>query len=195
VSPDFVIFVDGGCSANPGNIAVAAVACSPEGQVLVESARLAGHGTNNIAEYKALRHGIELANLVEVVVEQAVRAGEGTNNVAEYRALSFAVCMANLVGARRPLFLSDSMLVVQQVNGYWALRSSADLAAQHNHCTAALMRFERWTLQHIPREKNKRADWLACAALGHKRTLKKAPDVSRVECEREGRPGWAALTA
>jgi ribonuclease HI len=162
VSPDFVIFVDGGCSANPGNIAVAAVACSPEGQVLVESARLAGHGTNNIAEYKALRHGIELANLV---------------------------------GARRPLFLSDSMLVVQQVNGYWALRSSADLAAQHNHCTAALMRFERWTLQHIPREKNKRADWLACAALGHKRTLKKAPDVSRVECEREGRPGWAALTA
>jgi ribonuclease HI len=131
----------------------------------------------------------------EVVVEQAVRAGEGTSNVAEYRALSFAVCMANLVGARRPLFLSDSMLVVQQVNGFWAMRGDpgSPLALAHSRCTCALMRFDRWLLRHVPREQNRRADWLVCRLLEHKRTLKQAPAVTVVEFDDEGRPGWREL--
>lgn len=160
MQPDFVIFVDGGCSANPGDIAVAAVVCSPDYQKLVESARMAGQGTNNIAEYKALRHGIE---------------------------------MANLVGARRPMFLSDSNLVVQQVNGRWALKGNGDRSDLHAWCTSTLMKFDRWVLKHVPREQNKRADWLVCSLLGSSRTLKNPPPVAVVECDQEGRPGWSEL--
>jgi ribonuclease HI len=131
----------------------------------------------------------------EVIVEQATRAGEGTANLAEYRALSFAICMANLVGARRPVFLSDSLLVVQQVNGFWAMRGDpgSPLSRAHSQCTCALMRFDRWTLRHVPRERNRRADWLVCRLLEHKRTLKKPPPVVMVEHDGNDRPGWSSL--
>ena len=162
MNPDYVIFMDGGVTANPGTIAVAAVACSPEGELYLESSRKAGQGTNNVAEYRALRHAIELANLL---------------------------------GARRPMFLSDSMLIVQQVNHRWAIKAGGELALLHNHCTSALMVFDRWVLKHVPREQNKRADWLACRELGHKRTLKNPPAVSAVDCDQDGRPGWSELEA
>lgn len=162
MNPDYVIFLDGGITANPGGeIAVAAVVCTPEGELYIDSSKMAGQGTNNVAEYRALRH---------------------------------AVAMARLVGARRPLFLSDSMLIVQQINKWWAIKNS-DLAVEHGYCSSALMEFDRWQVKHIPREQNKRADWLACKQLGHGRTLKKPPEISRVSCDNEGQAGWAELAA
>jgi ribonuclease HI len=160
VSPDYVIFMDGGCTANPGRIAVATVVCSPEGEVLVESAR---------------------------------DAGEGTNNVAEYRALMHAISLANLVGAREPMFISDSKVTVQQVNGYWAINGNGERTRLHGQCSSALMKFDRWILKHVGRERNKRADWLVSKHLGHSRTLKTPPTVERVECDHEGRSGWSTL--
>jgi hypothetical protein len=55
------------------------------------------------------------------------------------------------------------------------------------------MKFDRWRLQHVTRERIKRADWLVSRHLGHQRTLKKAPEVSPVACDHEGTPGWANL--
>ena len=164
MEPDYIIYMDGGCTANPGKLVVAAVVCWPNYDVLVELAREAGEGTNNIGEYRALRH---------------------------------AICMANLVGARRPVFVSDSMLVVQQVTSAWATKgdSSAPLVRERDHCQAALMRFDRWILTHVRRERNKRADWLASSLLGHARTLKKVPAIEPVEIKGEGRPGWPCLGA
>lgn len=160
MTTDYVVFVDGGCTANPGELAVAAVVCTP---------------------------------LYETVIEHARQAGRGTSNVAEYRALAYGVCLANLVGARRPTFISDSALVVQQVNGWWAMSGDSPLNAEHKRVTSALMRFDRWWLKHVPREKNKRADWLASGLLGHSRTLKNPPAVVPVAVEGDGRPGWAEL--
>lgn len=158
MQPDYVIFLDGGLTANPGDIAVAAVVLTPAGEIVTEMARFAGQGTNNEAEYKALKH---------------------------------AISMANLVGARRPLFCSDSRLIVQQVNGWWAVRGH--LCFLHGECTGALMKFDRWLLQHVPREKNRYADWLVSGLLGHSRTLKKAPPVSTASSDHEGWAGWSGL--
>jgi ribonuclease HI len=162
VDHDYLIFFDGGCSANPGRLAVAAVVCTPGGEVLIQ---------------------------------ESCGAGEGTNNVCEYRALFFAIFLARMVGARRPMFVSDSMLVVQQINGFWAMRGDpgSPMAREHSRCSSALMTFDRFLLKHVPRSANKRADWLVSRYLGHDRTLKKEPAVGPVEHDGDGRPGWSEL--
>ena len=56
-----VINVDGGARGNPGPAAVAAVASDPEGNVLAERSDEIGEATNNVAEYRAMLLGVELA--------------------------------------------------------------------------------------------------------------------------------------
>jgi ribonuclease HI len=56
-----VVHVDGGSRGNPGPAAVGAVATGPEGETLAEAGRYIGEETNNVAEYKAVLLGLELA--------------------------------------------------------------------------------------------------------------------------------------
>ncbi len=53
--------VDGGARGNPGPAAIAAVVTDPDGSVVDERAETIGRATNNVAEYRALLLGIELA--------------------------------------------------------------------------------------------------------------------------------------
>ena len=53
--------VDGGSRGNPGPAAIAAVASDQDGQILAERSELIGETTNNVAEYRAMLLGIELA--------------------------------------------------------------------------------------------------------------------------------------
>jgi ribonuclease HI len=56
-----VINVDGGARGNPGPAAIGAVVQSAEGETLEERGERIGVATNNVAEYRALLLGIELA--------------------------------------------------------------------------------------------------------------------------------------
>jgi ribonuclease HI len=56
-----VVHVDGGARGNPGPAAVAAVAASTDGDELGERNAFIGEATNNVAEYRALLLGLELA--------------------------------------------------------------------------------------------------------------------------------------
>jgi ribonuclease HI len=53
--------VDGGARGNPGPAAIAAVAADEQGNVLAERNEAIGETTNNVAEYRAMLLGIELA--------------------------------------------------------------------------------------------------------------------------------------
>ena len=53
--------VDGGARGNPGPAAIGVVLRDESGQVLEELGETIGEATNNVAEYKALLRGIELA--------------------------------------------------------------------------------------------------------------------------------------
>jgi ribonuclease HI len=53
--------VDGGARGNPGPAAIGAVVRGPGGEVLEERGERIGRATNNVAEYRALLLGIELA--------------------------------------------------------------------------------------------------------------------------------------
>ncbi len=74
-----VIHVDGGSRGNPGPAAAAAVASTPDGEELAERKLYIGEATNNVAEYRALLLGLELARdlgaeEVEVVNDSEVVA-------------------------------------------------------------------------------------------------------------------------
>jgi ribonuclease HI len=53
--------VDGGARGNPGPAAVGAVVTTPEGDPVAEKGVYIGEATNNVAEYRAVMLGIELA--------------------------------------------------------------------------------------------------------------------------------------
>ena len=75
-----VVNVDGGARGNPGPAAIAAVVSDPDsGDVLLERSELIGEATNNVAEYRAVLLGVELARElgaeeVEVIGDSAVIA-------------------------------------------------------------------------------------------------------------------------
>ncbi len=56
-----VAHVDGGSRGNPGPAAIGAVISDTDGQSLREEGRPIGRETNNVAEYRAVLLGIELA--------------------------------------------------------------------------------------------------------------------------------------
>ena len=67
-----IVHVDGGARGNPGPAAAAAVASTPDGDELAERKLYIGEATNNVAEYRALLLGLELAralgaNEIEVI--------------------------------------------------------------------------------------------------------------------------------
>jgi ribonuclease HI len=56
-----VLHVDGGARGNPGPAAIGVVVSEPDGSVLEEFSDRIGRATNNVAEYRALLRGVELA--------------------------------------------------------------------------------------------------------------------------------------
>jgi ribonuclease HI len=57
--------VDGGARGNPGPAAIGVVLRNGDGSVLEEVGERIGEATNNVAEYRALLRGIELAGAHE----------------------------------------------------------------------------------------------------------------------------------
>jgi ribonuclease HI len=56
-----IVNVDGGARGNPGPAAIGIVIRDGEGNVLEDLGETIGEATNNVAEYKALIRGIEMA--------------------------------------------------------------------------------------------------------------------------------------
>jgi ribonuclease HI len=71
-----VVHVDGGARGNPGPAAAAAVATTPDGDELTERTALIGEATNNVAEYRAVILGLELAKELEAGEVEVVNDSE-----------------------------------------------------------------------------------------------------------------------
>src|ERR1700722_8386021 len=59
--PKLVLHVDGGARGNPGPAAIGIVVSDPDGNPVATFGDKIGETTNNVAEYKALLRGLELA--------------------------------------------------------------------------------------------------------------------------------------
>lgn len=103
------------------------------------------------------RDGAVLAELSEGI-------GWATNNVAEYQGVIAALERARELGARRVVVRSDSQLVINQQLGRWKVKHEGllPLAAEVRRLARG---FQRVTWQHVPRERNRRADALANQAM------------------------------
>jgi ribonuclease HI len=123
--------VDGGSRGNPGPAAIAAVATDPAGAVLLERGETIGQATNNVAEYRALLLGIELAKKL---------------------------------GADDVEFVGDSKLIVEQVKGNWKVKQE-HLRPLHTKVRDGLRDLPGWSIRHVKRDENTRADDLLNEAL------------------------------
>jgi len=99
-----------------------------------------------------------------IVAEGGQRIGTATNNRAEYEALARALERASESGFDEAVVRSDSQLVVRQVTGRWETNDPALRECRVRVCEL-LDTFEEWSLTHVPRAVNERADTLANEAL------------------------------
>ena len=99
-----------------------------------------------------------------VAGEDGERIGRATNNRAEYEALVRALEAADELGFRRVDVRGDSELVVRQVRGEYETRDP-ELRERRVTARELLERFEDWSIEHVPRSVNERADRLANEAL------------------------------
>ena len=92
--------------------------------------------------------------------------GHQDNNVAEYMALMEALQCALSLKARALHVYSDSQVVVRQMRGEYACRSSR-LYSLHWTCRK-LARALSFSISHVPRANNAEANSLANTAVRHR---------------------------
>jgi ribonuclease HI len=129
--PRLVLHVDGGARGNPGPAAIGVVVSDPDGEVVATFSDTIGVSTNNVAEYRALLRGLQLAS--------------------EY-------------GAREVHVINDSELVARQLTGAYKVKHAA-MQELHRQALALLQRFDRWSIESVPRAQNAEADLLVNQAL------------------------------
>lgn len=122
-----VVNVDGGARGNPGPAAVAAVATAQDGEPLAERSQTIGEATNNVAEYRALLLGLELARELGATEVEVVNDSE---LVARQVGGEYRVKHAGL----KPLYL-DAMRALRGFDS-WSVRS---VRREHNDRADALV--------------------------------------------------------
>lgn len=105
------------------------------------------------------------------VREISEHIGTATNNVAEYSALVRGLEEALRLGAREVEAFLDSELLVKQIKGEYKIKNKG-LIPYYQKAMGLIRSFERFSISHIRREKNERADRLSKLGAG-------APDNKR----------------
>ena len=135
------IHVDGGARGNPGPAGAGVViADADDDAVIYEAGLFLGHATNNVAEYKGMLHGLEMA--------QTLKAQEVS-------------------------IVSDSELLVRQMNGQYKVKNAGLLPLYRQGKTLAAA-FKVCSFRHVRREQNVLADALVNRAIDEKENVEGA---------------------
>ena len=103
----------------------------------------------------------------EHTIEHFKYFGKKTNNQSEYLALIEGLKLAVKQEAKKLDIFMDSQLIVRQVRGEYKVKNS-NMQPLHADVMGFLERIPSWTITHIKREENKRADWLSNQAIDMK---------------------------
>lgn len=103
----------------------------------------------------------------EIIYQASGRIGIATNNEAEYRALLEALDRISHLGIQEITIFSDSQLLVNQINGTYRVHSPK-LFSLYREARAKISRFRKFSLIHIDRARNSRADRLASEILNQR---------------------------
>lgn len=110
------------------------------------------------------------------IQDVSIPLGEKTNNEAEYLALIHGLKLAGQLEADSIEVLSDSKLMVNQINGAYRVKA-ANLKNLHREAKELLSGFTSYRIKQIPRDKNRVADRLASAAMKQKKAFTKRMEV------------------
>ena len=91
---------------------------------------------------------------------KSVYLGTCTNNVAEYKALLIGLEEALQLGCTELTIALDSELIVRQIEGRYKVKNET-LLVLFNEVQKHLARLGKWSVVHVPRALNARADQLA----------------------------------
>ena len=116
--------VDGASRGNPGPAGIGYCIYAHDGQTIERGGEFIGFATSRMAEYYAMRKG----------VERAIELG--------YRSVRF---------------VSDSLMVVNQLNGIFHIKNK-DIIPVYQDIQAKLDQFEAVSFVHVPRSENQIAD-------------------------------------
>lgn len=148
MTDELVVWTDGGARGNPGPAGYGVVVTDGRGEELAELSEGIGWATNNVAEYRGVLAGLELARSL---------------------------------GARRVVVRADSLLVVNQQLGRWKVKNEG-LRPLADEARRLARHFERVRWQHVPRERNRRADELANRAMDEQGSVRPpAPGAAPVK--------------
>ena len=98
------------------------------------------------------------------VIELCGYLGTTTNNVAEYTGLIEALLIAKQEGATEVDVISDSLLLVNQINGQYRVKHP-NLIPLFSKAMRLTREFRRFSIKHTLRAGNKEADRLANLAV------------------------------
>lgn len=132
-----MIYVDGASRGNPGPSGIGHCIYDSDGQIIERGGEFIGFATSRVAEYYAMRRGVDLA------IEK---------------------------GYKTVRFVSDSLMVVNQLSGVFTVKNQ-DTMPIYNDIVGKLDNFEAVSFSHVARSKNTIADSEANAAID--KTLKK----------------------
>ena len=125
------IYVDGASRGNPGPSGIGYQIIGVDGRILEQGGQFIGFATSRVAEYYAMKNGIE-------------------------RAIN--------LGLKSVRFVSDSLMVINQLNGIFTIKNK-DIAAIYNQIQYLLDQFESVSFSHISRLDNQVADHEANRAI------------------------------
>ncbi len=125
------INVDGASRGNPGPSGIGYCVHDNEGHITKQGGEFIGFATSRVAEYCAMRKGIELA--IEL-------------------------------GYKKVRFVSDSLMVVNQLNGIFSIKNR-DIIPIYKDIQGKLENFEAVSFAHVNRDKNIIADHEANLAI------------------------------
>lgn len=115
-----------------------------------------------------------------VLKEGSIPLGRATCNVAEYQAVISALEAAAELGLSHLVIRSDSELLCKQMWGRYRVKNSA-LKRLHIRARRVMESFEKVVFEHVPRERNRRADALAGEAAAKAKELPPEAGPPRLE--------------
>ena len=118
------IYVDGASRGNPGPSGIGRCVVSSNGEIIDRGGEFIGFATSRIAEYQAMRSGIQ-----------------------------HAIDM----GLKTVRFVSDSLMVVNQLNGIFKVKNN-DIRPIYNEILELMEQFDAISFTHVPRSENVIAD-------------------------------------
>lgn len=138
------VFTDGASRGNPGESGIGIVVTDDLDNIIIKWNEYLGKATNNQAEYRALLKSLDI--LKQLLDENKIK-------------IDFVE------------FYADSELMVKQIEGKYKIKNPG-LKLLHSDFTKKIRSLGvRFSIKHIERELNKKADKLANQAIDNKNSL------------------------